>query len=89
MARIEPISREDMNEAQARVHDAAKAAGNPGCWTLHGLYPDSRALRKCTGYAHRTGARTAERARAADRVPDGLAALERRVIPGMRRPATA
>ncbi len=41
MARIEPISREDMDDAQARVHDAAKAAGNPGCWTLHGLYPDS------------------------------------------------
>ena len=29
MARIEPISREDMTDAQARVHDAAKAAGNP------------------------------------------------------------
>lgn len=29
MVRIEPIFRDDMNAAQARVHDAAKAAGNP------------------------------------------------------------
>jgi alkylhydroperoxidase family enzyme len=57
MARIEPISREDMNEAQARVHDAAKAAGNPvgGPFTAYiripELYEKAQDMRTALGHA--------------------------------------
>jgi 4-carboxymuconolactone decarboxylase len=57
MARIEPISREDMNEAQARVHDAAKAAGNPvaGPFTAYiripELYENAQDMRTALGHA--------------------------------------
>jgi 4-carboxymuconolactone decarboxylase len=57
MTRIEPISREDMNAAQARVHDAAKEAGNPvgGPFTAYiripELYEAAQDMRTALGNA--------------------------------------
>ncbi len=57
MARIEAISREDMDDAQARVHDAAKEAGNPvgGPFTAYiripELYENAQGMRTALGNA--------------------------------------
>lgn len=57
MTRIDAIAREDMDDAQARVHDAAKEAGNPvgGPFTAYiripELYESAQAMRTALGNA--------------------------------------